>query len=357
MKTFRLLATALLVALCTGFYSCSEEADSPIDEPQINSPETYTVSFKLGGEFLTTSETPLTRVDEKPLKKLYGINVYSKEDKENSSYKSYAYGFFDNVNDMNLTLITGYKYKFVCTVVKEDKDRLYYRGDYTDNDHNYYAPFHLRIISSERYSGIEVKNQFYIGGSEMQGLALGEASIHGSEIKQVTKYPRVDRYYGELSDYVPTKNGVANINLKRTVFGVKFIVKPPVDGTLYVTAVGPGIFSTSIEAGKNTYESEETIYTFPSVYDCWKNDDYSIDCYIRLNWSRDTGSQELEPQIAKLKRNIMTTITIDIKGTAIEHADSSLGLIEEDTPMKNENIDITIKTDGEIVETPVNPSV
>lgn len=54
-------------------------------------------------------------------------------------------------------------------------------------------------------------------------------SYHSSEY-----YPKTDRFYGELTDYVPTKEGVANIDLKRTAFGLKFIVNPPVDGTLSV---------------------------------------------------------------------------------------------------------------------------
>ena len=107
MKIFRLIG---ILFIGSTLFSCSNSEDEllPKEQEQSNQ-ETYTISFDLGGEFVSTSETPLGRVAEEPLKKLYGISVYSKKDDTNDSYKPYAKGLFDNIENMNISLITGYK--------------------------------------------------------------------------------------------------------------------------------------------------------------------------------------------------------------------------------------------------------
>ena len=81
-----------------------------------------------------------------------------------------------------------------------------------------------------------------------------------------SNYPKTDRFYGELEDYVPSSDGIANIDLKRTAFGLKFIVTPPVDGTLSVSyiwinnggSINPNI---KVSADDNILESS-SMYTF-----------------------------------------------------------------------------------------------
>lgn len=353
MKTLRFIGILLIGSGM--LFSCGNSEDELLPkEQEQNDQETYTISFDLGGEFISTSETPLGRVSEEPLKKIYGISVYSKKDDTNDSYKPYAKGLFDNIENMNISLITGYKYKFVCTVVKEGLERLFYTIGYRDGCYEYYAPFYNSIISGVAYTATTLGNKFTIGDYELKGLGSGTTSISGSELDKASKYPKMDRFYGELSDYIPTKDGTVNIDLKRVAFGLKVIVKPPVDGKLYISTE-PNLFSASIQEKDNVLEGQETIYTFPDVYDCWEKDDYFINCTVKLSWYRATGNQDLEPQKVKLKRNILTTVTIDIKGTAIEYEDGSFGF-KEDVPMKDEDVEFVIQADGEIIETPVIPS-
>ena len=353
MKIFRLIGLFLVGS--STLFSCSNNEDERLSkEQEKNDQETYTISFDLRGEFISTSETPLGRVAEEPLKKIYGISVYSKKDDTNDSYKPYAKGVFDNIEDMNITLITGYRYKFVCTVVKEGLEQLFYTIGYSDGCYEYYAPFYNSIVNDKAYTKTALGNKFIISDYDLKGLGLGTTSISGSELDKASKYPKMDRFYGELSDYIPTKDGTVNIDLKRVAFGLKVIVKPSVDGKLYISTE-PNLFSASIQEKDNVLEGQETIYTFPDVYNCWEKDDYFINCIVKLSWSRATGWQDLEPKNIKLKRNVMTTVTIDIKGTAIEYEDGSFGF-KEDVPMKDENVEFVIQADGEIIETPVIPS-
>ena len=123
MKIFRLIGLFLVGS--SSLFSCSNNEDELLSkEQEENEQETYTISFDLGGEFISTSETPLSRT-EVISKKIYGINVYYKKD-DNSPYQNYAYGLFDNIEDMTISLIGGYKYKFECSMVKNDVDTLYY---------------------------------------------------------------------------------------------------------------------------------------------------------------------------------------------------------------------------------------
>lgn len=343
MKIFRLIGLFLVGS--STLFSCSNNEDELLSkEQEENEQETYTISFDLGGEFISTSETPLSRT-EVISKKIYGINVYYKKD-DNSSYQNYAYGLFDNIEDMTISLIGGYKYKFECSMVKNDVDTLY------NNNHTYYAPFHYYYnINNGNYSGIELSNKFEISTTSptyIKGLKSGTTSISGRGSSSDTDYPRTDRFYGELEDYVPSSDGIANIDLKRTAFGLKFIVTPPVDGTLSVGSIASNI---KISSDDSTVETS-AIYTFYDVYKCWKVEEYTQNFTIRLTWIRANGATQTFEKIVTAKRNVMTTINVNVNGSS---TDSSLGVKEEDTSMKSENVDMSFNG-GDLDDNEVNPS-
>lgn len=341
MKIFRLIG---ILFIGSTLFSCSNNEDELLSkEQEENEQETYTISFDLGGEFISTSETPLSRT-EVISKKIYGINVYYKKD-DNSSYQNYAYGLFDNIEDMTISLIGGYKYKFECSMVKNDVDTLY-------NNHTYYAPFHYYYnINNGNYSGIELSNKFEISTTSptyIKGLKSGTTSISGRGSSSDTDYPRTDRFYGELEDYVPSSDGIANIDLKRTAFGLKFIVTPPVDGTLSVGSIASNI---KISSDDSTVETS-AIYTFYDVYKCWKVEEYTQNFTIRLTWIRANGATQTFEKVITVKRNVMTTVNVNVNGGT---TDSSLGVKEDDTPMGNENVDMSFNG-GDLDDNEVNPS-
>lgn len=353
MKIFRLIGMLLLGS--STLFSCSNNEDElPPKEQEQTNQETYTISFNLGGEFISTSETPLSRTEVTP-KKIYGINVYYKKDGD-TNYQNYAYGLFDNIKDMTISLIGGYKYKFECSMVQNDADTLYH------DDNMYYAPFY-KYKSNYIYRGITLENKFNISTTNtviIQGLKSGITSIAGKEDEHsddVSFYPKTGRFYGELTDYIPTKEGVANIDLKRTAFGLKFIVTPPVDGTLSVSyiwinnggSINPNI---KVSADDNILESS-SMYTFSQVYECWQAENYTKDLTIQLKWERANGATQTFEKVITVKRNVMTTVNINVNG---DTTDSSLGVKEDDTPMGNENVDMNFNG-GDLNDNEVNPNV
>lgn len=342
MKIFRLIGVLFIGSSI--LFSCNNDKDEVISKKQEqDNQEVYTVSFNLGGEFISTSESPLSRTEVVP-KKIYGINVYYRKDGE-TYYSSYAYGLFDNIQNMTISLIGGYKYKFECTMVQNDADTLYHDKDM------YYAPF-----QQSSYEGTSLENKFNVSTTSyrnIEGLKSGITNIKNK--KSSSYYPQTDRFYGELTDYIPTKDGVANIDLKRTAFGLKFIVTPPTDGTLSVSqivAYNSYIYpDIKVSADESTLTSS-SMYTFYEVYKCWQMESYTENLTIQLTWQRANGATQTFEKIITAKRNVLTTINVNVNGSSTE---SSLGVKEDDTPMGNENTDMNFNG-GDIDNNDVKPN-
>ncbi|CAK7056150.1 MAG: hypothetical protein PARBA_02019 [Parabacteroides sp.] len=325
--------------------SCSNEVESASEKQEQTIPETYTVSLGLEGDYISTSETPLSKAGETVKKKIYGINVYYKEDDE-SEYKRYAYGLFDNVEDMTISLISEYKYKFECTVVKEDEDILY-----CTSANEYDSPFGRGYqMSSIKYNKTYLANKFIVSTTSsdyfFDMLKYGRTCINSGNM---ASHPKMDRFYGELAGYTPSVNGKVNINLKRTVFALKFIVTPPSDGILNVD--GDGLCNIDVSSTDNIFETE-SLYTFYWVYDCWKAENYSENFFIVLIWKRANGVTQRFEKTITVKRNVLTTVNISVNGST---ADASIGFNEESTPMGNESVDMNFDG-GSLEDNDVKPN-
>lgn len=334
------------------FIGCSKETTTNNDvEPPTENAEAYTVSFAFQGD-ITVSERPLSKAEV--VKDLYGINVYYKKDGEDT-YKPYGYGLFDNLESMTISLLTGYKYKFVCTMVVEGTQKIHAQQEYDYQTQSYYksgyyAPFkhsyESKYSNSSNNSYYSVlSNKFIIGNNDLfSGLEKGYSHIKSNY--DYFNYPATDRYYGETTDYVPQKNGSVTIDLKRTAFGAKFIVEGLVDGELNIYG-----FSNSINLTKEAL-SNEAIYTFSDVKSAWQKNDYSQTFTINLTWNRSNGvSQKLDDQQVTFKRNVMTEVKINLNGTA---NDSGIGINKDNTAMTNENVNINV-SGGDQTDTDVNP--
>ena len=302
----------LLLVACS---SDDEMSNDPVSES-----ETVEVQLGFDGDPISTSESPLTRAGEK--KKIYGINVYYREG-ENGYYRHYAYGLFDNVADMKISLISKYNYKFECTIVQDDKDEL--SKDYQ----GYWYPFNHNNYSTP------LDNKFYVSTISthyLNNIYYGLSYTKGNNIE----YPRLDRLYGELYSYVPTDGGTAIINMKRTAFGAKFIINPPADGSLNVKV--DYIFSTTISS-TDAQIIDESIYTFSDVYNCWNmQEDFTQNFGLRLTWNRGNGATQTFDKTITMKRNVMTTVNVSVSGST---GDSSIGFNEENTPMGAATVNVT----------------
>lgn len=321
------------------FVGCSEGG---IKDEMAQREKAYVVSFAITGD-VDVSYEPLTRSTSTD--DIYGINVYYDKNKDGKINTVYAYGLFDNVGDMTIPLLSGYKYKFECSLVKNGKNKLYSGPAFGQSYIGYCYPFQTGA-STPTILG----NKFILGTTRLTGLQSGDAHLKGKipSSSNFVPMPSIARYYGETTDYVPTKNGKVTIALKRTVFGARFIVTGiQHDGTL--SASCGNIWSKTISQDE---EGIETMYSYNDVYDCWKNES-NLTYSVKASYTTTRGEKWDWSENVTFKRNVMTTVTINVD---VDHylLYGSIGFSEE--PLNGDNyIDLEINGHG-IIDTPVDPT-
>ena len=323
MKTKYIL---FAVTLLLGFSSCSKN-DEGNTELTPESSEMVTVSLALGGEVIT-SEQPLSRAEETSSTDLYGVQVYEEGNK-------YAHGLFDNVADMKINLTRDKAYKFVVTLVKDGKNKV------NCSNEAYSHPF-------VRFDRTPLSNKFnYNNSAYFTGLTSGYTSIDNYNERY---YPETDRFYGELSGYIPTVNGTANIELKRTAFGLRYEIENLTDGSISLnvsktfTDDNDEITETFIdETGITESETEGRIFTFKDVYSCWQlADDYSESVTVAVKWLRGIGVEvDLGSVNVQVKRNVMNVLKINL---AASDGDATIGITtEDDSSMTGEGVEVPLE--------------
>lgn len=379
MKKHLLLLTALLVGLtaCEAVYVGNKY------EHLQEAEESVIVSLAMAGD-ITVVETPLSKAAgaETESKDIYGISVYYDKEKDGNINDVYGYGLFDNVADMKISLLTGYKYKFVCSMIKDGKAKLgvynkFYDGSSysgTSKETGYGYPFckQNRSYKADSYDYditkywyydalTPIKNEFILGdGYHLTGL--GNGATHNIEdymfsnvsYSGYTSYPKTERYYGEVTNYTPVQGSTVSINMKKCVFGIQININGLTDGTLSVRLKEYNNYYNNIVSFSDLDSDGTTaIVTFNDVYDCWLQDAYSLKSNLYITWTRGNNvTQTLETQTVTLKRNVLTTININLVGSS---SDSGFSLDLEDDAMTNEDTDFNFNA-GDITDTPVEPT-
>lgn len=378
-----------LFALVVFAIGCSKDAGT--DEPQTpdqpsEQPEMVTVSFAVKGDITINEEPlPLSRAAgvETESTDLYGINIYYDKEKDGQINDVYGYGLFDNVADMTVSLLTGYKYKFICSLVKDGKNKIlnakakgsrYYSSyagygapfwksqqSYKENTYSYDYNYYYND-NYYRYDNAPtiLTNQFTLGTSfHLTGLGQGWGHEKNNEYisNNLTHYFSADRYYGETTDYTPKEGGIVAINMKRCTFGAKFVVTGVTDGAFSFSVQSNKKYVTSGGNIKSDTTYTEQIYTYDNVYDCWQktimNGDFSQDFTITMTWVRGNGiTQTLDPLTVTFKRNVLTTVNIRLNGGDVNN---SFNLDVENTEMGEANTNFDIDA-GSMTDTPVEPT-
>ena len=329
--------------------ACSQKDPMPNAEQ-----EYYTVSLDWEGEILDVWYEPMraNSTDD-----LYGIQVYQAPDIEQEEGKSttwarYAYGLFDNADDITIQLLKGYKYKFVATMVVDGQNKIWHYT-YTDGI-GYNHPFWL---SGGSYSYARPSNKFDYQSTIyfVSELRSGATFLHGVSSNSSFSHPNTGRFYGELEDYIPDSNGdKAKIKMKRTSFGAKFIAKGKLakSGTLEVQMTGAPKMELALSNSDNQISD---IFTFSNVKAAWADNQYTETIAVTFNWIRTDGTTlPLGTHDVTYKRNATTVVQVNIEneanagGVGFEYDEADLG----DMPEDGEN-DLTI-TDGEVVDTDVD---
>lgn len=317
MKLFNNIIYIAAICLLCG---CSK--DGVVEEQSV--PKEYTVSLKFNGE-IETEDSPLTRA-ETASTDLYGVQVYK-------DGQSFAYGLFDNVNDMNLNLLSDSKYKFVVTLIKDGKNVIYFGSSdgYTNN-----YPFCVSIKNTV----VKCSNSFAYSQNSFTSLGAGQITTKNN--KTIMRYPEVDWYYGEFDNYTPMENGVVNIELKHTVFGLRYEVNGVTDGTVTIK-IGNSerVFFNKADITSD-YTSDGSIFAFYDIRSSWLYaDNYTENLTVSVKWVRGIGiTQDLGSKSIQIKRNIMNVVRIKL---GADGSDSSVGITtEDDSSMNGEEIEIPL---------------
>ena len=312
------------------FTACSEVGTN--EQPTPTEPEYVTVSLGLNVG-LDYGYEPLSRAEEN--NDLYGIQVYSTPmpATENAQWTKYAYGLFDNVDNLTIKLIRGYEYKFVASMVKDGKDKVELQSGGYSNPFYHYS-------SSLNVTFTPLSISFIYDKLGLMSLANNGAA----------HYLNVDRYYGELVGYVPGDNdSKATIELKRTSFGAKFIAKGDYaeNGTLEIIMGNDPEPHLTLNLAEGNEVSD--IFSFDDVRAAWLDENYTetISVSLRIAYS-DGTSAPLGTHDITFKRNTTTVVNVDLS----VGGDSGVGIVVTDGGEMPEDTEITIK-DGEIVDTEI----
>lgn len=340
-KLLASVAMLLVLSLATSCETLVDYLDLPLTPNTPTEEEYVTVSLGLDLVDLDVTYEPLTRAEEN--NDLYGIQVYSAvPTTESRNWQPFAYGLFDNTDNLSINLLKGYEYKFVATMHKDGKEKIYH---FVHN--GYLHPFH---VSNSTNAYMQISDVFTYGLGELSGLDDGYTYLNGSDGFETYYHPNIERYYGELEGYTPgDKGGKAKIQLKRTSFGAKYIAKGKNtnSGTLEI------LMKDAPQLNLNLAESNQVsdIYTFRYVSDAWLNNSYEEVIPVTLRLTREDGTAvPLGTHNLTFKRNATTVVNVNMDdaseagGVGVEFLESG------ELP---EGDEVTIEG-GEIVDTEVN---
>lgn len=318
MKIRHFVFAAMAFIACA---ACQEKYITP-DVPAQDQ-EVYTVQLGFGGEWDVTYE-PFTRGEDN--NDLYGIQVYSAPNVEgatSTTWTHFAYGLYDNVTNVSISLLKGYKYKFEATMVVDGKNKIESGVD------GYNSPFFKHGVNFGRLNvtnGFIYSSVYYISNGKIgygSGLCMGETYLKGNQGSY--RHPNTERYYGKLEDYVPeeSSNDKVKIHMKRTSFGAKFIAqgKHSTVGQLEINIDEAPVVLIDL-ANQKQYDDIYTFMDVQAAYD-YKTGNYEEDIDVMVNWYYQTedGSTVTVPlgtHTITYKRNATTVVKINLENTNVE---------------------------------------
>lgn len=298
---------------------CSQDETNNNQEDKI-----ITVPVKLNGE-ISSSESPITRTGTES-QDLIGIFV----GKWNGSYyPAFAYGLFDNLDNVTINLKAGAKYCFRCTLIKDAKNKLY---KYTGSSKTTCYPF-WGTLNGTFY---HLNEPFTYTTSINNNLTNNQVTISSGSNRYCAD---IDRFYGVLDDYSPTVDGVVNINLKRVSFGLQVKVTGITDGTVNFTVKHKDANVTFVSRTglSSNFESTATMYSMYNVTNAWQyaDADYQEPLDVSVTWTRSVGvTENLGTKTVNVKRNSMNIIHIKLTANG---DGAAVGVSEENTAMGNES--------------------
>lgn len=289
--------------------------------------ETRIVRMSLSEEQAPVTEEPLRHLPAKAKEsgRVYAINIYQKST-DASKYSKYAYGLFDDPSQMSIALQTGSVYRFECTESRDDQESVFH------NENGYASPY--------RHGGVptQLENQFVLSSTEnfdyvVDGSGKGWVNVTADDS---IRCPRMYRYYALVDGFDPSLSETISVELKRAVFGLHLIITPPADGTVSLSYL---FREATVAAGAEAYD-HEAVYSFNQISRACA-DGYSGEFPFVLTWTRADGTKVTKQSSITLKRNVMTTLNVNVEG----RNPSGFRITEENTEMGKETLDWVVKSE------------
>lgn len=305
---------------------------------------------------VSTSEVPMTKV-ESSSNDIYAIQVFKVYNGNNIPF---AFGYFDNTQDIKLNLKQGDPYRIQICMVKEAKTLRDYYSFVNGGVHGTNSALQFSGLSGYIESNtFHYNSNYYINYySNSETTEKHTSNLYkGDYLEKIARVflnseycpSCVDWFYGEVNNYTPNGNYIfLTFPLKRTGCKLKYEITGITDGKVTITIKSGVVNISSRTFFENTitnsnYTSETIFFPFYHTDSAWEYaDDYSESVKVAVTWVRGTGiTQDLGTKTIQLKRNCLNNIRIklssDDRGSGINlttESESSIGSAESNITLQ-----------------------
>lgn len=233
------MKTRLLIIFCVAFnltlLSCGTSTN--IEPDDIVTPTTPTTPTpEINSDSVTISINSSIKFDTKPLSSrssslndLYALQVHQIIPEDNGCYLSlYAYGYFDDLNKIVISLAKRYKYSFTLAYIPNGKNVIY---KYPDG--HYGNP--CSSLYRDAYNG-ELNDLVYSTTASLDYLFYGtsQAKRQSSASEHDNWWNDIERYQGVCMEFDPNINTTVNIDLYRMMVGFKVTITDFYEGVVNI---------------------------------------------------------------------------------------------------------------------------
>lgn len=275
------------------------------------------VLFNFGGDYVSVEETPLVKAVLPNAKTIYALQIYETDTVREMEgrlpeviNRPYAYGLFDNVANIRISLAKEKKYIVNALIIEEREDTIFLYEGY------YGSPFYSMGFKE----GLTITNQFIVSSFAIETDGLYIAAGFNRDMTMA----RVDRYCGSRR-FDLSGNSDVGINMDRYAFSFTYNVTPPIDGAIRVKLADRVVYE--VRAGDNQVE-KQVIHSAPfdymSLIDDWYTPNVTSPYNVNVTIEWERGCEELrnymEKKVVKIKRKTNYNLYVNMNGRDNENA-------------------------------------